>query len=366
MDAVSTNPLPKQSSKGGVSAVASWLPRSRSRPGTFSRPLVVLAFVVGLLLTGTVGFHAIEGWPWFQALYGTLMTVSTIGAEPVNQLSHAGRVFNVVLIFLGIGVVGFAMATLTHAVIESELGTLFGRRRMEKEISRLKNHIIICGVGRVGRRVATEVAARNIPLVIIEDDPAKAKWALDQNFPVIVGDATSEAVLRQARIEDARGLASAVTSDAQNVYIVLTAHGMAPNLPIVARASEEAAESKLLKAGATTVLSPYAYAGQRMARMLTRPGVQRFLDVALSSLSDGDLDLQIEEVRVAEHSKLAGSSVSDADMRHRLGVIVLAIRRQDGHLDFNPGPHQMISAGDFLIVMGDSRKLKDLETLAGI
>lgn len=330
------------------------------------RPLTVLALILVLLAVGTVGFHLIEDWPWFKSLYATLMTVSTIGAEPENQLSHHGRIFNVVLIFLGVGTVGFAVATLTHAVIESELGSFFGRRRMEKEIAKLKDHIIICGVGRVGRRVALEITGRNIPVVIIEQEPAKAKWAQERNLPVIIGDATNELVLEQARIAYARGLAAAVTSDAQNVYIVLTAHGMAPNLPIVARASEEAAESKLIKAGATAVLSPYNYAGQRMARMLTRPNVQRFLDLALSSLSDGDLDLQIEEVRVAEKSQLIGSTLSDADLRQRLGIIVLAIRRVDGHLDFNPGPNQSVSPGDCLIAMGDSLKLKELETLAGV
>jgi len=330
------------------------------------RPIIVLALIAFLISGGTVGFHLIEDWPWFQSLYATLMTISTIGAEPENQLSQSGRVFNVGLIFLGVGVVGFAMATLTQAVIESELGSFFGRRRMEKEIASLKDHIIICGVGRVGRRVATEIAARRIPLVVIEQDPAKARWAQEQNLLCIVGDATSEAVLRQARIEHARGLASAVTSDAQNVYIVLTARGMAPALPIVARASEEAAESKLLRAGATTVLMPYSYAGQRMARMLTRPNVQRFLDVALSSLSDDELDLQIEEVCVGEKSKLAGANIGDADMRHSLGVIVLAIRRKNGDIDFNPGPDQSIAPGDYLIVVGDSRKLKELEVLAGV
>lgn len=330
------------------------------------RATIVFSFVLTLFAVGTVGFHVIERWPWFQSFYGTLMTVSTIGAEPVNQLSHAGRVFNVILVFLGLGVVGFAIGTLTHAVIQSELGVFFGRRRMEKEISKLRDHFIICGAGRVGRRVAMEIAARNLPLVIVEQDPSKAKWAQEHNFPVMVGDATSEAVLRQARIELARGLASAVTSDAQNVYIVLTARGMVPNLPIVARASEEAAESKLLKAGATTVISPYTFAGQRIARMLTRPNVQRFIDHALSSLSDGDLDLQIEEVRVADHSKLAGSRLSEADVQRQLGVIVLAIRRKDGRLDFNPGSEQTIAAGDFLIAMGDARKLKELESLAGI
>jgi voltage-gated potassium channel len=330
------------------------------------RPIIVLSLIAFLISGGTVGFHLIENWPWFSSLYATLMTISTIGAEPENQLSQSGRVFNVVLIFLGVGVVGFAMATLTQAVIESELGSFFGRRRMEKEIANLQDHIIVCGAGRVGRRVATEIAARRIPLLIIEQDPGKARWAQEQNFLCIIGDATSEAILRQARIERARGLASAVTSDAQNVYIVLTARGMAPALPIVARASEEAAESKLLRAGATAVLMPYSYAGQRMARMLTRPNVQRFLDVALSSLSDDELDLQIEEVRVAEKSQLAGANIGDADMRRNLGVIVLAIRRKNGDIDFNPGPDHSIAPGDYLIVVGDSQKLKELEVLAGV
>jgi len=331
-----------------------------------SRATIVFALVAALLAVGTIGFRLIEGWPWFDAFYVTLMTISTIGAEPENKLSHMGRFFNVVLIFFGIGVVAFAIGTFTRAVIEFELGSFFGRRRMEKEISRLKDHLIICGAGRVGRRVATEVAARNLPLVIVEKDPARAQWAQEHNFPVIVGDASSEAVLRQARIEFASGLASAVTSDAHNVYIVLTARGLAPNLPIVARASEEDAESKLIKAGATTVISPYSYAGQRMARMLTRPHVQRFLDIALSTLSTGDLDLQIEEVQVADNSKLSGVSLGEADIRKRLGVIILAIRRKSGQLEFNPGPDHTVSPGDYLIAMGDSQKLKELETLVGI
>ena len=331
-----------------------------------NRTSIVFILILALLTMGTLGFHVIEGWPWFQAFYGTLMTVSTIGAEPENQLSHSGRVFNVVLIFFGLSVVGFAIGTLTHGVIQSELGAFFGRRRMEKEISKLQDHFIICGAGRVGRRVAAEVARRGLPLVLVERETARAAWAQEQDFPVIVGDATNEEVLRRARIESARGLASAVTSDAQNVYIVLTARGMAPNLPIVARASEESAESKLLKAGASTVISPYTFAGQRMARVLTQPHVQKFMDLALSSLADGDVDLHIEEVRVAADSKLAGSCFRDADIRQRLGVVVLAIRREDGHLEFNPRPDRTIIPGDFLIAMGDSQRLRELEKLAGL
>jgi voltage-gated potassium channel len=330
------------------------------------RTSTVLALVASLLVLGTSGFHYIEGWGWFRAFYGTLMTVSTIGAEPENQLSYPGQIFNVILIVLGVCVVGFIMATLAQAVIEFELGSFFGRRRMEKELAKIRDHFIICGAGRVGRRVAMEVEARGLPVVIIEQEAVKAQWAQEHGFHVIIGDATHEAVLKQARIEHAAGLASAVTSDAQNVYIVLTARGVAPRIPIVARASEEDAESKLLKAGANTVISPYTYAGQRIARTLTRPHVQRFLDIALSSLNDGGLDLEIEEVEVGSGSQLSGVSLSEADVRHRLGVIVLAIRREGQALEFNPPPDRQIAPGDFLIVMGDAQRLKDLETLAGI
>ncbi|HKT11204.1 MAG TPA: potassium channel protein [Terriglobia bacterium] len=325
---------------------------------------LVVALLGALLAIGTVGFHLVQGWGWFESLYTTLMTVSTIGAGPENELSGRGQVFNIVLILLGVGTVGFAIGTLTKAVVEFELGSFFGRRRMEKELSALKNHFIVCGVGRVGRRVASEVAARKCPLVIIERDSARAAWALERGYPVIIGDAASEVVLRQAHIESARALASAVTSDAQNVYIVLTARGIAPNIPIVARASEEDAESKLLRAGATTVVSPYSYAGQRIARTLTSPYVQRFIDMALSSLSE--TNLEIEEFQVANSSRLAGRTLEETEMRDRFGLIVLAIRHQDGQLEFNPDLAQTVSAGDYLILMGNSQSLRQLESQAGV
>jgi voltage-gated potassium channel len=325
---------------------------------------LIVAALVGLIGVGTAGFHFVQGWGWFKSLYTTLMTVSTIGAGPENELSGHGEIFNVVLILLGVATVGFAIGTLTKAVVEFELGSFFGRRRMEKELSALKNHFIVCGVGRVGRRVASEVSARKYPLVVIERDPGRATWAQERGFPVILGDAASEAVLRKAHIDTARALASAVTSDAQNVYIVLTARGIAPQIPIVARASEEDAESKLLRAGATTVVSPYSYAGQRMARTLTSPYVQRFIDMALSSLSE--TNLEIEEVQVGNTSRLAGKNLEDANLRDRFGLIVLAIRHQDGQLDFNPDPTQEITAGDYLIVMGNSQDLRQLDSQAGV
>ncbi len=325
---------------------------------------LIFALLFALIAVGTAGFHIVQGWGWFKSLYTTLMTVSTIGAGPENELSRRGEIFNVILVLLGVVTVGFAIGTLTKAVVEFELGSFFGRRRMEKEISTLKNHFIVCGVGRVGRRAADEIAARKYPLVIIERDPVRATWAQERGFPVIIGDAASEVMLRKARIEFARALASAVTSDAQNVYIVLTARGIAPDIPIVARASEEDAESKLLRAGATTVVSPYSYAGQRIARTLTSPYAQRFIDTALSSLSE--TNLEIEEVPVGNPSRFDGKSLKETHIREHLCLIVLAIRHQNGQLDFNPDPTQTISAGDYLIVMGSTENLRQLESQAGV
>jgi voltage-gated potassium channel len=325
----------------------------------------VVGLVAGLLAFGTIGFHLIEHWTWFNSLYATLMTVSTIGAEPENQLSQAGRSFNVVLIFLGIGVIGYAIGLLTHGVVQSELGRFFGRRRMEKEIAKLREHFIVCGAGRVGRRIANEISTRGYPLIIIEKDPSRAQWAEAKGLPLIIGDAASEAVLAQAGVARARGLASAVTTDAQNVYIALIARSMAPNLFVVARASEEDAESKLLKAGANAVVSPYNYAGMRMARLMTHPHVQRFLDLALSPLGS-DPSLQMDEIEVAGTSALAGLTLREADLRKRLGALVLAIRRKDSKLSFNPDIEERIMAGDFLIALGNPDSLKKLEELAGV
>jgi len=330
-----------------------------------NRGTLILGLLALLIGAGTIGFHTIEGWGWFESFYGTLMTISTIGSKPEDLLSHRGQIFNVVVMFAGLIVVGFAVGSVTSAVIQFQLSSFFGRRRMEKEIAKLKDHYIICGVGRVGRRIASEIAARGFPLVIIEKDPARAQWAQEHSFPLIVGDASNEQVLHQAHIDHARGLASAVTSDAQNVYIALTARSLAPDLPIVARASEEDAESKLIKAGATAVVSPYTFAGQRMARTLMRPRVLRFIDAAFSPLAEGGLDLQVEELRIPEKGAPASENLDQAGVGRRFGVIILAIRHRDGHLEFNPGRDGTAAPGESLIVIGDTEALKKLEAFLG-
>jgi voltage-gated potassium channel len=320
--------------------------------------LIVLATV---LLVGIVGFHYIEGWPWFDGLYMTLITMTTIGYGEVHSLTPAGRVFNVFLIVAAVMAGGFLVATGTQAMLEFELSSILGRRRMEREIAKLKDHYIICGAGRVGRTVARELRARGIPLVLVEKDAPRAQWALDEGIPVLIGTGATEEGLRKARIETARGLISAVTSDPDNLYIVLTASGMRPDLKIIARASEEEAIPKLLRAGAHQVLSPYHFIGKRIVQLLLRPNVLDFIDTAFGAER---LDIEIGEVRVPDNSRLAGRSLAEADIRQQTGVMVLALKHVDNTLTFNPHPDTAIRPGDCLIAIGSADHLEKLESLA--
>jgi voltage-gated potassium channel len=320
--------------------------------------LVALALAV-VILAGTAGFHFIEGWPWFDGFYMMVTTLTTIGYQETHPLSHAGRVFNVCLIVAGVSLVFLAIGTLTQALLEFELRSFFGRRKMEREIDRLTDHYIICGAGRVGRSAARELARRPAPFVIIESNEAKAA-RFSQDWLMLVGDATKEQTLREAHIERARGLVAATTTDATNVYIVLTARALNPKLKIIARASEEDAEKHLLTAGANSVVSPYSFAGQRIAQSFLRPHVVSFLDTATTHLG---MDLEIGEIWVGPDSGFAGKTIETSRIRQERGVIVLAIKRGQG-MRFNPAPDDRIDAGDFLIAMGEPSQLRQVEQMA--
>ena len=316
-----------------------------------------------LLLTaaGTAGFHYIEHWSWFDSFYMVVITLSTIGYQEVHVLSHAGRVFNTVLIIAGVALVFLMIGALTQALLEFELVKVFGRRKMEKEVSSLKDHYIICGAGRVGASVARELALKPCGFVVIESDE-KSVMGLDPKWLVLVGDAASEKTLREAGVDRARGLVAATTTDATNIYIVLTARSLNPRLKIIARASEERAEKHLRTAGADVVISPYAAAGHRIAQSFLRPNVLDFLDIATDR--SGTLQMLIEEIRVPEGSPLANSTVGGSGIHHQFGIMILAIRRADGQTRFNPAAQDAISAGDCLIAMGELQQLAKLEALA--
>lgn len=320
--------------------------------------LIILAIV---LLAGTFGFHAIEGWSWFDAFYMTLTTMTALGYGEARPLTHEGRVFNSFLIVCSVTAAGFAIATISQALLEFEFGKTFGRRRMERELSKISGHYIICGAGRVGRTVARQLRARDQAVVMIEKEPARARWAEEEKIPVVVGNASSEDNLRKARIDTAQGFVSAVASDAENIYIVLTARGLRPDLKILARASEEEATSKLLRAGASQVLSPYHFVGHRMAQLLLRPNVLDFVDAAFGRER---LDFEIGEVNIAATSRLVGKKLGESEIPRQAGVIVLALRSGDGKMKFNPPPESVMQADDCLIVIGGDEQLRRLESLA--
>lgn len=327
------------------------------------RPLKILTIAL-LLLTaaGTAGFHYIEHWSWFDSFYMVIITLSTIGYGEVHPLSHAGRAFNIVLIVAGVALVFLMIGALTQALLEFELGKIFGKRRMEREVAGLKNHYIVCGAGRVGRSVARELTRKPCGFVIIEESEERTRQ-LDPKWLVVMGDAASEKTLRDAGIERARGLVAATTTDATNIYIVLTARSLNPNLKIIARASEENAEKHLKTAGADAVISPYAAAGHRIAQSFLRPNVLDFLDVATAR--EGKLQMVIEEIKVAPQSSLARNTVGGSRIHHDFGIMILAIRGPDGEIRFNPHADELIHADDFLIVMGEPSEMSKLEDLAG-
>jgi len=300
--------------------------------------------LAGLLLftlcAGTAGFRVIEGYSVFDAFYMTLITVTTVGYQEVHPLSPAGRVFNSALILFGVSVVFFAVGTMTQTIIEMELHDRFGKRRKRKAIGKMHDHFIICGYGRVGRNAAAELQKTGAQFVVI-----------DRNEQ------------RVARIERARGFVAALATDADNVFVILSARNLNLALTIVTRASEEEAEAKLRRAGADIVFSPYSMAGQKLAQSLVRPHVVQFLDFAAESMG---LDVMIEQFPVDEKAGVVGRTLGELKTIGEAGVMVLAVRRRDGRMVFNPPADTRIAAGDFLIAMGEQAHLRAFDgVLAG-
>ena len=319
---------------------------------------ILIALLLAAVI-GAAGFHFIEGWSWFDSLYMVVTTFTTIGYQEVHPLSTKGRAFNIALIIAGVSLVFLGIGALTQALLEFELRSFFGRRKMEREIGRLSDHYIICGAGRVGRSAARELARRPAQFVIVEQSEAKLA-DLERSWLSYVGDATQEQTLREVHIERARGLVAATTTDATNLYIVLTARNLSPKLHIIARASEESAEKHLLKAGADSVVSPYLFAGLRIAQSFLRPHVVSFLEAINTRLG---MDLEIGDVAVTPTSSFAGKTIATSRLREERGLIVLAIKRQQ-EMHFNPSPEDRIQPGDHLIAMGEPAQLRQLEQMA--
>jgi len=317
--------------------------------------------LLGILLAGSLGYHWIEGWGFEDSLYMVVITLSTVGYGEVHRLSPEGRLFTMFLVVAGVGLVTYAVGTITRMIVEGELQTLFGKRRAMSKIRRLKDHYIICGFGRIGSLVAREFERRPIPFVVVERQE-NVVARIPQEVPVVVGDATEEQVLQDAGIERARGLITVLHSDAENLFVTLTARDLNPKLFIIARYEEERSEPKLLRAGADKVISPYIIGGTRMAMAVIRPAVIDFIDLATQSES---LGLQMEEVLLTPGAPLVGLALVDTKIRSELDIIVVAIKKKSGHMEFNPSARTVLEEGDRLIAIGERGHLHRLEGLAG-
>lgn len=318
------------------------------------------AMAVLLAITvGTLAFHALEGWSILDSLYVTAQTVTTVGFGDLAPRTLGGRAFATGFMIISVGIVLYALTSSVQLIVQSELVATFGQRRRSRKMSKLRDHFIICGAGRVGSNLIQGLLNSDKTLIVVESDPQKVAELMDAGIAVLVRDATLEESLREAGVEHAKGLAACLPSDADNVYVVLTARDLNPQLHIVARAAEEQAESKLIRAGANRVVAPTIIGGHRMAMALTKPAVDDFID----SITANQLDLGFEQLEVEPQSPLVEQQLKNTTIRSELNIVVVSIRRQDGQIVFNPSGDTVIEAGDIMIAIGSSDALIKLKSL---
>ncbi|HEY8186521.1 MAG TPA: potassium channel protein [Pyrinomonadaceae bacterium] len=334
--------------------------RPRSFAGKHQIILYALTAVMIAIGFGTVGFYLIEGWSILDGLYVSAQTVTTVGYGDLTPATRNGRIFATIFMLAGVGVVLYALTTTVQAIVQSEMVATFGQRRQSRKMSKLRNHFIICGAGRVGSHLARGLLDSAETFVVIERDPQKVAELIDLGVMVLVRDATLEESLREAGVEYARGLAACLPDDADNVYVVLTARDLNPALHIVARAAEEQAETKLIRAGANRVVAPTIIGGHRMAMALTKPAVDDFL----GSITANKLELAFEQLEVGPSSPLAAQKLSETNIRSELDIVVVSIRRSNGEILFNPSGEARIESGDVLIAIGHVESLMKLTELA--
>ena len=304
----------------------------------------------------------IERYPVFDAFYMTLITITTVGYLELHPLSHVGRVFNSFLILFGVTTMFISVGAMTQTIIEMQLQDRYGQGRKRRTIKRMTDHYIVCGFGRVGRSASHELQRSGVPFLVIDRSEQRVERATQSQMTAVVADATSDDCLRDAGIMRARGFISALPTDAENVFVILSAKTLNPRLTIVTRAAEDGAEEKLRRAGADIVFSPYTIAGQRLAQSLVRPHVAQFLDFAAHGMG---LDVSIEQFRISGASLFASKPLADVLARD-LDVIVLAIRKADGEMVFHPTPDTPLTIGDSVIAMGKPPHLSQMEGLLNV
>lgn len=317
-----------------------------------------MAFGILTIIVGTGGFVVIEGWEILDTLYMTIITLSTVGFKEMHTLSTGGRVFTIFLIFFGAFAAAFFIKSLAGMVLEGQLQAILGKRKMEKNVQKLKNHIIICGYGRVGRKVAQEFERRQEPFVIIERDQEMIPDARKHHFNFVVGNAADDDMLEHVGISRARAIVSTLPDDADNVYLALTARQINSALYIIARAETNLAKKKLIRAGADKVVCPHELGGTQMAMATLHPNIVDFMQLA--SVVPGAEQLGIEEVSIRSGGELTGKTIIEAAVKTKYDAIVIGLRKKSGELTFNPSGETRMIPGDILVVLGESDKLENL------
>jgi len=326
------------------------------------RRLAVIALLFVIVFTaGTTAFMLVEGWSFFDALYMTAITLSTVGFGEVHPLSTGGRLVAMGLILCGTGTLAYGLSVVTASIVEGELRDVLGKRRMEKALGRLNGHIIVCGAGETGKHVVEELLQTNTPCVVIEQNLERLKHrGRLAAVPMIEGDATDEEVLTRARLEAARGLITTLPSDKDNLFVILTAREMNPRIRIVSRLIEDESLPKLRKAGADVVVSSNRIGGLRMVSEMIRPHVVSFLD---TMLRDPGRALRVEEAGIESSLPACGKTLGELDLHNRVGLVVIAVRHEAGGYSYNPKASYRLQAGDFLIVCGEPPQVEALRAV---
>ncbi len=327
--------------------------------GTFRarRVAYAAAGIVVTLVFGTIGFHHYLDESWLQAFYRAIVTASLTGLDTVPR-NDGARIITILVVLSGLVLIGYVAAAIVEAIAGDAISGALAKRRRQRAIERLENHFIICGYGRVGRRVAEEFAANDVPFVVLDFSEDAIEEASGAGVLFIEGNGVEDEDLAQAGLERARGLVASSDSDADNLYITLSARAARPDLWIVARASDEDAMRKLKLAGADRVVMPYATAGRVMANLVLKPQVTAFLDTVMTA--EGD-DFRLEEIEVTDTCARAGRTLRDLRVREETGAMIVAVRKPDGRFDTTPDPEELIEAGDVLIGVGTAEEIRRLE-----
>ena len=324
---------------------------------TRQRLLTIIYALIIIVCVGVIGYTTIEGWSLLDALYMTIITLSTVGFQEVRELSEAGKAFSIVLILVGVGSLSYSLFTVVQYILEGHLASIWGKRRMKDRIAKLRKHVILCGYGLVGREVARAFKNEGVPLIIIEQNPDALALAAENDFLCLQGNATSDEALEEAGINHARALVAALGTDADNVYVTLSARQMRSDLFIVARASTNESEPKLLQAGANRTMSPYGIGGRRLAMLTLRPVVVDFIDTTLSSRRG---ELVLENVKISLGSPMCGKEMHEGQ-QYSGGATILAVKKRDGRIFTSPSADILLEVDDELVVIGTREHLRSLE-----